>query len=109
MNIDRERMEQAVDYLARTDLEYARARALYEGFTEQRKVVKARQFSQSRASSMTGKEQDAYNSMHYQQHLQKIQDAHIEYLTLQAKRATETTIIDCWRSLNAARNKGQII
>lgn len=109
MEITQVRMEEALDYLSSTDQDYARVRALYEGLSEQRKVVKSQAFLHSGASSAAAREQEAYNSMAYVQHLQKMEMAHVEMLTLQAKRSTECIIIDCWRSLNAARNKGQIM
>lgn len=107
MEINRDRMEEAVMYLAHSDQDYARARALYEGLSEQRKTVKANNFLRSGGSSASAREQESYNSMEYRQHLSKMEVAHLEYLTLQAKRSTEGIIIDCWRSLNAARSKGQ--
>ena len=29
--------------------------------------------------------------------------------SMQNKRSTETIVIDCWRSLNSGRNKGNIV
>ncbi len=109
MRIDRDRMEQAVMYLADTDQPYANAKALYDGLCEQKKIVKANHFVRCGATTASAREAESYNSMEYRSHLSKIQDANAEYLLLLAKRQTECTIIDCWRSLNAARNKGQII
>ena len=109
MAINQDDMERAVEYLANSDEDYARAKALYDGLMEQRKVVKAKAFLRSREGPQTAKEQDAYASQAYQEHLQKIEVANLEYLTLHTKRSTETIVIDCWRSLNAARRKGQFI
>lgn len=109
MNITRDTMERAVAYLAETDEPFARAKALYEGLCEQKKIIKANNYQQSRETTASAREHAAYNSMEYRRHLDKIQDANVDYLLLQARRATQVTVIDCWRSLNAARNKGQIV
>jgi hypothetical protein len=108
VEITKDRMEEAILFLAHSDVDYARARTLYEGLSEQRKTVKAANFLRSGAGSAAAREQDSYNSFEYKAHLEKMEVAQLEYLTLQAKRTTEAIIIDCWRSLNAARNKGQL-
>lgn len=109
MEITKEAMERAVNFLAETDVEYARAKTLFDGLSEERKTVKAQIFMRSGQTSATAKENDAYSSIPYKNHLKKIETAQISYLTLQAQRNTQVTIIECWRSLNAARNKGQIV
>lgn len=107
MEITREVMEDAVDYLALTDVEYARGKTLFDGLSLQRKTVKANCFIRSGEGSAAAKEQAAYQMPDYVMHLQKMETANLEYLTLHAKRQTAVVKIDCWRSLNAARNKGQ--
>jgi len=109
MNITREKMEEAVDYLAGTDEDYARAKTLFDGLSEQRKTIKANCFMRAGEGSAAAKEQVAYQMPDYVMHLQKMETAELEYLTLHAKRQTAVVIIDCWRSLNAARNKGQVM
>ena len=96
-------MEAALLFLAESDERYARAKALHSGLTEQRKIVKAQCFLASGASSATAREQEAYASPRYADHITKITSAEQDYLFLQAQRTTQATIIDCWRSLNAAR------
>jgi hypothetical protein len=109
MKITLEEMENAVEYLAMTDSEYARAKSYYEGLSEQKKIVKAQAFLRSSQSAQTAKEQDAYASQIYREHIAKMEAAHLEYLTIEANRQTATIKIDCWRSLNAARNRGQFM
>jgi hypothetical protein len=99
-------MEEAVLYLSRTDEALASARARFNGLRESAKVVKAMAYQRSISSVAAQKEQDAISSAQYREHLNKMQDAEYEYMLLQTKRETETVIIDCWRSLNAARTKG---
>lgn len=102
-------MEEALLFLSGSDVDYARAKSLYDGLSEQRKVVKAGLFLRSGQSSASAKEQDAYSSNGYKQHLIKMETAQIAFLTLQAQRTTSAITIDCWRSLNAARAKGGVV
>ena len=109
MDIDKNGMERALQYLADSDVDFARAKTLYDGLMLQRKTVKANCFLRAGDGSAASKEQAAYQMPDYVMHLQKIETANLEYLTLLAQRSTAVTVIDCWRSLNAARNKGQIM
>jgi hypothetical protein len=99
-------MEKALEFLSETDRPYAEARSYYHGLVEQKPVIKAIQHSQSRAPTEKQKEQQAYQSMAYQQHLEKMEKAHLDFLSLETNRMTAQVVIDVWRSLNAARSKG---
>lgn len=107
--ISLERMEKAVMFLCNSDVDYARAKSLYEGLVEQRKTVKAQIFLRSGQKTVDAKNADSYSSDPYKRHLVKMENAQLTFLTLQAQRNTASVIVDCWRSLNAARNKGQIV
>lgn len=102
-------MEAALEFLSSTDEEYARKQALYTGLDEQTKSVKAQIAQMSKGTSAAAKEMFALQSDAYRQHLNKVQNAHTDYLILKAQRSTQSVVIDCWRSLNSARNKGQVI
>jgi hypothetical protein len=102
-------MEKALDFLASSDIDYARAKTLSDGLQQQRKTIKANCFIRSGEKSAASKEQTAYQMPDYVMHLQKMETANLEYLTLSAQRSTAAIVIDCWRSLNAARNKGSIV
>lgn len=109
MDISKEKMEAGLNFLASTDVDYARAKTLYDGLVEQRKTIKANCALRSGEKTAGRAEMIAYTMPDYSMHLQKMETAHLEYLTLQAQRNTQAIVIDCWRSLNAARNKGQIV
>ena len=106
MRITTDEMEKAVLYLSETDEELARRKAYFSGLDRQTKSIKAMAFMRSNESSVTAREQAAFVSPPYRQHLDQIQIAEQEYLTLHEKRATAVITIDCWRSLNAARSRG---
>lgn len=108
MSITENDMEAALEFLADSDEKWAMARSLYEGLNEQKKTVKAVAFMRSNESAQTAKEQDAYASQAYKEHLMQMQMAQLEYLTLDAHRLTATMRIECWRSLNASRRRGVI-
>ena len=109
MRINANDMEAALQFLADTDEDYARKQALYSGLDEQTKSVKAQIAQMSKGSSAAAKEMFALQSNEYKRHLTKVEDAHIDYLILKNQRSTQEKVIDCWRSLNSARNKGQIV
>lgn len=107
--ISQDRMEKALTYLAETDEPYARARALVNGLERQKSVIKAEATRRIKDGTQGAKEAMAYTSMEYQHHIAKIEAAETEMLLIQAKRDTEKTVIDCWRSLNASRRQGNIV
>lgn len=109
MEINRELMEKAVMYLAETDEAFARARAIRDSLEEQKKPILASIFMRANGGSAAANKEIALNSMEYRQHLERWENANLDYLTLQAKRRTAEIQIDCWRSLNSARNRQQIV
>ena len=102
-------MEASLDFLANSDVDYARAKTLFDGLTEQRKTIKANCSLRSGEKTASRAEMIAYTMPDYSMHLQKMETAHLEYLTLQAQRITAGTVIEVWRSLNAARRQGTVI
>jgi hypothetical protein len=109
MSIDRIDMEKSLEFLASSDVDFARAKTLSDGLSLQRKTVKANCFIRAGEKSAASKEQTAYQMPDYVMHLQKMETANLAYLTLSAQRSTAVIVIDCWRSLNAARNKGNVV
>jgi hypothetical protein len=108
MEINQARMEQALMNLTESDEQIAKAKALVNGLNNYAKVIKAMQFQRSPGKSVGEKEQFAMCSPAYTAHLDKIQTAEYDYFLLNERRNTETLIIDCWRSLNAARSRGMM-
>lgn len=106
MQIDQTKMEEALQFLATTDEDYARLRALANGLDRQLKTIKALAFRASREQSVGAREHDACCNPMYTEHLKKIEVVETEFYTLHERRNTAVVTIDCWRSLNAARNRG---
>jgi hypothetical protein len=109
VGIDRIDMEKALEFLASSDVDFARAKTLNDGLYQQRQTIKAHCFIRSGEKSAASREQVAYQMPDYIMHLQKMETANLEYLTLSAQRSTAAIVIDCWRSLNATRNKGNVV
>lgn len=106
MKVTDDEMERAVMFLASSDENYARAKSYFNGLDRQTKTIKAMAFIRSAEKTAAGKEQEAYVSPAYRAHLEKMESAELEYLTLQEQRNTSIVMIDVWRSLNSARAKG---
>ena len=99
--------EDALNYLAGTDEEYARAKTLYDALCEQKKSVAAIEYGKLQGSAAE-KTQQALASDPYQNHLKAMMDAHLEFEIVRNKRITNQAVIEMWRSVNSARQKGNI-
>jgi hypothetical protein len=101
-------MEAALTYLAETDEECAVLRADHA-----RAEFKAKSIRSSLIISLVGSVADRTATAECSDdygHAKRLEfDAFMLYEHMKNKRATECIVIDTWRSLNAARNKGQII
>jgi hypothetical protein len=106
--ISKERMEQSLRYLAETDEQFADLKTAVE-----RTKMKAKAIWGAIASRASGtvleRESTADNHDSYDTAMAAHFTALKEFEHIKNKRVTETIVIDVWRSLNAARNKGQIV
>lgn len=102
-----ERLRKALIYLAETDEPFAKAKALVEGLSEQRKTIKAVAYLQS-TGSQGDRTEMAYACAAYKQHIDKLNDAIYDFEIMRNKRSTESLIVEVWRSFNAARRSGNL-
>lgn len=104
--VTQERMENALAYLADTDEQCAALRADMERAEFRAKRKKAAVFQISAGSVA---ERNAIAETHeetgeaYEQYFKAMH----EYHAMSNRRATETIVVDTWRSLNANRRQGQ--
>lgn len=105
--ISEERLTKSLKYLAETDEPCAKAKALLTGLEEQLKTVFGMAFL-SAAGTVDERKSRAYVSEAYKDHLKKIEDATLEFELMRNKRITESTVIECWRSMNANRRVGNV-
>ena len=96
-------LEDSMQYLASTDEEFAKAEGLYKGLEDQTKTIKAIAFNRSNLPSDGKRENDALASHMYREHLGKLCDARLDYLTLKTKRDTADRRCRIWQSLNKSQ------
>ena len=107
--ISKERLQEALTYLAETDEQCASYRADHAGAEFVAKSVKNTVFKSLDKGSVADRTAEAESSREYVEAKEEEFDAFFLYEAMKNKRATESIVIDTWRSLNAGRNKGQII
>jgi len=105
--VSEERLTKALKYLAETDEECARARALVKGLEEQRKTVKALAYLEAEGTN-TDRQEKAYASSEYTEHIARLENAIADYELLANKRSTEALIVEVWRSEGANRRRGTL-
>ena len=99
--------EKALEYLKNTDTEAARARALKDGLDETKKSVSAIEFMKA-SGSAAERTQKALASEEYLTHLDKLENAVLEFETLKNKRKSAELQIEMWRSINSNMKKGNV-
>lgn len=106
--ISTERLQQALTYLAETDEQEAKLKALVEKNKRKMDAMFTTIAAHTKGTVLE-REAAAYGHADYI----SARDAYLlalsEHGAVKNKRATECIIVDVWRSLNAARNKGQIV
>jgi len=107
MLINETRLQKALTYLAETDEPAAALRADVERAEFKAKAIKDSVFLHSEGTvaertALSGTHQDYAGAMEAYFMALKASDA------MRNKRATETIVVDAWRSLNSGRNKGNI-
>jgi len=112
--IDDEAVESALLYLASTDEECARAKAMMKRLDHERNTARSLAMLEidedvakyTKKMTVAAKESLAYTSKRYQEWLEMFGDAVADYEILNNKRATEIARIEVWRSEQANRRRG---
>ena len=107
--INKDRLQQALTYLAETDEECARLRADHARAEFKAKSIKNAIFHSIDVGSIADRTAEVEVSQEYIDAKTSEFEFFFKYEAMKNKRITETIIVDTWRSLNAGRNKGQII
>ena len=105
--IDYNDAEKALEFLKSTDVEFARRKALYEGLDDQKKTVEALAFMKSEGSAAE-RSQRSKASDEYQDHINAIHEARLEFETMRNQRQTAVLQIEMWRSVNSNMRKGNV-
>ena len=109
-------IEEALEFLASTDMDCALKKALMKRLDYQRNTIKSLSMLDAEDDaiksgerlSVARKEAIAFTSKRYQEFLEEYQDAVAEYETINNIRNTKIGIIEVWRSEQANRRRGTI-
>jgi roadblock/LC7 domain-containing protein len=107
--IDLEQAERALKYLADTDEEVAARKARMTAVKERMKTTKAAEYLTAQGSSVKDREAVAETSTAYKAAIDELEEATLEFEIIKNKRLRAELTIEMWRSINSARNKGQIV
>jgi len=102
-------MEDALTYLAESDEEEANLRAAMDGAKKKMESEFTILAAHSGEKTVLEKEAFAYSHDNYKAAESSWLSALSRHGHVKNRRSTGCILIDAWRSLNAARNKGQII
>ena len=103
--ISQDRLEKALRYLAETDEPIAEAKGEIQRLENLIKRVNYRLFL-SASGSVEARKAEAGRSEETARLEEELVSATVKYEGLKAKRDTEATVIDVWRTLESSRRKG---
>ena len=108
MIISDARLQKALTFLAETDEECGLRRGRMEGASLYLKTMKSAAMLDSKMKTQGDREADAYQNNDYLAAVERYQNAVADYESMRCKRATETLVVEVWRSQNANRRQGNI-
>ena len=100
-------VERALKYMADTDEEAAKAKALVKALEHSFKTIVATEFMKA-TGAQGEREKIAHASPAYREHNEKYQNAVADYELLANKRKRAELTIEVWRSLNANQRRGNV-
>jgi hypothetical protein len=100
--------EKALEYLAETEEEYARLKALVKYAPERIKAFLAVLASESKESSQAGKQAAALASEDHDAQLNSFEEVSRAFFEIQEKRHRAELTIEMYRSVNSALKRGNI-
>jgi hypothetical protein len=109
-NIPADVVQHAFDILKDKAHEHAKARAAYEYWEKNLKVVLAHAAAKSNASSETQRQQEALRSAEYMEALDQFEEVAAAYFTAKDRRDAASAIISGWQTISADRRQlGKVI
>lgn len=106
--ISSEQAEKALLYLAESEEEYARYRALRETEKERLKIIHASLAMDSTENSQAAKSLDSYSNNAYIDALANYNDVIEAYYLIEAKRKRAEITVEVWRTEEASRRRGNV-
>ena len=103
-----ERVGKALEYLVETDEPLGALYAAQDAGSFLLKHLVARLGLESGEKSAAARQEQALASDEYVTAIEALQETVAEYRHMEAKRKTESLLIDVWRSVNASKRQGNI-
>jgi len=100
--------ERALHYLASTDDDFAKARAMVKYLEHKRKTIKAEAYLRATGNTINERESYAYTCKEMRDFLEEYKDAVYDEQILASKRKSAELAIEVWRSKNANRRVGNV-
>ena len=98
--ISEERLEKAMIYLAHTDEEAAKAKALCKKLEKIERIIRGEAFLRANGT-VAEREAKAVTSEQYKEHVAYAENCWVDAELLDNKRHTEEVIVDIWRTMSA--------
>ena len=98
--ITEERLEKAMIYLAHTDEEAAKAKALCKKLEKIERIIRGEAFLRANGT-VAEREAKAVTSEQYKEHVAYAENCWVDAELLDNKRHTEEVIVDIWRTMSA--------
>ena len=108
MSDDTDPVGDALRYLARTEDDYAKAKATRIYLEETQRTVRATLFVGAEGKSVAEREAVALSQPEYRDHCEKLRDAVYDEEILRAKRLRYELSIEVWRTKEASRRRGNV-
>jgi|TARA_R100000687_G_scaffold7254_1_gene6380 hypothetical protein len=102
--ISEERLEKAITYLAHTDEEAAKAKALCKKLEKIERIIRGEAFLKA-TGTVAEREAKAVTSQDFRDHVAYAENCWVDAELLDNKRHTEEVIIDIWRTMSANLRK----
>ena len=95
-------------YLARTEEDFAKAKASRIFLEETKRTVVATLFAEAPDGSVASREAYAYSHADYKAHCAKLQEAVYDEELFKAKRLRYELTVEVWRTTEASRRRGNV-
>tara|TARA_Y100001951_G_scaffold3532_1_gene2405 strand:+ start:69 stop:392 length:324 start_codon:yes stop_codon:yes gene_type:complete len=102
--VDQDRMELAMMFLAETDIPAAKAKGRVKALDQYGRTVKAFGFLEA-TGTVAEREAKSYTTDKWKQHIDNVEQAVIDAETLDNQRASAMGVRDVWRTLQANRRQ----
>jgi hypothetical protein len=102
--ISEDRLEKAMIYLAHTDEEAAKAKALCKKLEKMERIIRGEAFLRA-AGTVAEREAKSVTSQQFRDHVAYAENCWADSELLDNKRHTEEVIVDIWRTMSANLRK----